>query len=375
MSPTRTILSAFFAVWVLSACDNAEQVQDTRDAVRPVKTVVVGGAEGGAIRSFPGRVEAANRADVSFSVGGKVVEIAVNEGDQVKDGQVLARLDATDFRIRVKDRQATFDEASANFERGKALVGKGTISRRDFDRLKADFQNSEAALQLARQELAYTTLEAPFAGSVARRLVENFEEVQAKQPVISLRSVEDLEVKIDVPENIVVQFKRVDPDQRDPNRVPVFASFDAAPGERFPLTFKEVSTQADSQTQTFEVTFTLQPPEKLNVLPGMTTTVTADFSRVFERERAFYLPAGAVIADSELKGRVYVVDESTMTVHARPVQVGSMRGNEIAVTVGIDVGDRVVVAGVPFLVEGMKVTLFPANEQAAPRPGDAGPGT
>lgn len=358
---------------MLNGCGGPEPIEEVQAVVRPVKTLVVGGPETGSIRSFPGRVEAARRADVSFRVGGTIVAISVNEGDDVDEGQMLAKLDDTDFRIRLRDRQATYDEARANFERGKALVEKGTISRSDFDRLQATFRNAEAALQLARQELAYTTLEAPFAGSIARRLVDSFEEVQAREPVISLRSVDQLEVKVDVPEGILVQFERAEPASREADRVPVYASFEAAPGQRFPLTFKEVSTQADPQTQTFEVTFVMPPPDKLNVLPGMTTTVTADFSRVFDFEDTFYLPVEAVVADAELRGQVFVVDESTMTVEARGVKVGAMRGREIAVLEGVEPGDRVVVAGVPFLVDGMKVSLFPTPEQAEPRPGDAGP--
>ena len=72
----------------------------------------------------------------------------VKEGDKVKQGQVLAQLDPTDYNIRVSDRQATFDKTEKNFNRAKELVQDGAISQSDYDQVEANFRSSEAALKL-----------------------------------------------------------------------------------------------------------------------------------------------------------------------------------------------------------------------------------
>jgi len=360
----------------LVGCDKGEEQTVQKEVIRPVKTVQIAGAERGGVRTFAGRIQASNRADLAFRVDGKLAELPVREGDQVKGGQMLAKLDPTDFQIAVNDRQASHDEAKSNYTRAKTLVKDGFISKMDFDRIEANFKNTRAALNLAKQDLSYTVLEAPFAGSVARRLVQNFEEVQAKQPVIELRDLALLEVKFDVPEQLMLKVSNAEATPEEGDNVPVFASFDTVPGKRYPLMLKEVSTRADPQTQTFEATYTMPAPKELTVLPGMTATVTADLSKLVGGTDVFYVPVSAVKGDAGLSAEVWVVDEDTMTVSPRPVEVGTMRGNQIAVAKGLNAGERVVVAGVPFLVEGMKVRLMPSVEQAAPRREDAQrPGT
>ena len=117
--------------------------------MRPVKIFTVEGVGGSATRSFPGSVTASQRAELSFRVSGVLQEIPVKEGDSVKQGQVLAKLDPTDFKIRLEDRQASFDNAEKNYNRGKTLVAEGNISQLDFDRLEANFRTARAALDLA----------------------------------------------------------------------------------------------------------------------------------------------------------------------------------------------------------------------------------
>ena len=356
---------------VVAGCtDSPPAVENASSSPRPVKTVVVDDPEASRLRSFPGRVEAANRAAVSFRVGGKLTEIAVNEGDHVEADQVLARLDDTEYQTIVNERQASYDAARANYTRGQSLVAAGNISRMDFDRLTANYKTAEANLALARQNLDNTVLRAPFAGSVARRLVDNFEEVNPRQPIIALRNIRALEVKVNIPESLLLRVRRRAPGETDAERtqnLPVYATFDGAPGQRFPVTFKEIATEADPQTQTFEITYALPAPQELTVLPGMSTTLTFDLSLFLEEEAVFFLPVSAVTADANLDPRVWIVDEEQMTVQPRSVTVGELRDTRIAILDGVALGERVVVAGASLLSEGQAVTLMPATEQAEPR--------
>ena len=350
----------------LSACSKKEETVQVEE-VRPVKTIVVETPSSGGIRRFPARVDANRKADLSFRVAGKVQELLVKEGDLVTKGSVIAKLDPTDFKIELNDKKALFTRTSNDYNRGKKLIKEGHISKMDYDKLESNFLSAKAELNLAKQQLAYTELKAPYAGTIAKRYIQNFEEIQAKQNVIALNDNSMLEVKFDLPENLILRLQ-IDADSVEDSKIkdqiPVVAIFQSQSGKEYPLSFKEMSTKADASTQTFLATYTMPKPENIIVLPGMTATVKVDFSRVINTDEIFYLPVSAVVADVDLNATVWVVDEKTMQVAPVSVKVGTMIGNRIQIKEGIQVGQRVVIAGVPFLNKGLKVTLMQESEQA-----------
>ena len=351
--------------FLLVGCDNSEAPQGEPD-VRPVKTVLVESKVEGGTRNFPARIDSLQKADLAFRVPGKVKEILVAEGEQVTEGQLLARLDDTDYQIVLNDRRASYERAQKDFQRAKKLIKDGYISRTDYDKLEAAFKSAEAALKAAEQDLQYTELKAPFGGTVAKRYVQQFEEVTANQPVLALSDTSSLKVVFDIPEKIILNIR----ESSASDDVKVWASFDSVPNKKFDLQFFEVATRADPQTQTFETTFTMPRPEGLTVLPGMTATVTVDMSEVAMAIEGHLLPLTAITADAALEPVVWVVDEKNSTVHPRKVKLGEMRGSRIVVLEGIENGMRVVTAGTAYLAEGMKVRLLPEVEQAEPRPDD-----
>lgn len=339
---------------------------------RPVKIFTVEGSDGSLLRRFPGRVEASQRAELGFRVAGTINEIAVKEGDNVAQGAELAKLDPTDFQIKVDDRTATFENAKRNFERAKELVGNGAISRLDFDEMDANFKTSKSALEAARQDLAYTVLKAPFAGQVARRYLDNFEEVQAKQSVFRLQNVDQLDVIIDLPESLIRSLSGgANTADRRRKHIPIYAEFEGRPGARFDLSVKEIATKADPDTQTFPIRLTMLSPKKFPVLPGMTANVTVDFGRIIQSASSIHLvPATAVVADSELSSQLWVLDPQAMTVSSRKVKVGAMTGDRIEVFDGVRGGEEIVSVGAAYLSEGMRVSRMQRSEQAVPRADD-----
>ncbi|MCW8929551.1 MAG: efflux RND transporter periplasmic adaptor subunit [Gammaproteobacteria bacterium] len=351
-----------------SGCSKKQEVEKVEE-IRPVKTIVVKAPDAGGIRNFPGRIDANRKAELAFRVSGKVNELLVKEGDLVAEGDVIARLDSTDFQITVNDKSALFARTSNDFNRGKNLIKDGNISKMDYDKLESNFLSAKADLNLAKQQLAYTGLKAPFDGTVARRYIQNFEEVQAKQEIITLNDNEILEVKFDLPENLILRIKKMEDvdtveESRMKHQIPVVAMFNSQKGKEYSLKFKEMSTKADSSTQTFSITYTMPKPQGVIILPGMTAMVKVDLSEVIDSENDFYLPVSAVVADVDLQGTVWVVNEKNMQVEPVSVKVGTMRGNNIQVTDGLSVGQRIVTAGVPFLYKGLKVTLMKELEQA-----------
>jgi RND family efflux transporter MFP subunit len=340
----------------LSACNEPEQPYVAGS--RPVKTIVIGGTTSGDTRTFPAVVDAIQKAEVSFRVSGKIQKILVKEGDAVKKDQLLAELDPTDFNIRLKDQQASFNTAKANYDRAKALVEKGAISKVDHDNIRAKYFTAKANLDQAEQDLLYTKLNANFDGYIAKRFAENFEEVQASQTIFSLEDVSALKIIIDVPENLMVLLKRTPDAKRK-----LSASFTKIKGVDFPLSYVESTTKADATTKTFKVTLKMDAPADYNILPGMTATVTAEvLQSELSNNAPVVLPVSAVIANNEKQASVWVVNEDTMTVSPKNVTPGLVIGDSMQVT-GLNAGERVVTAGAAFLREGMKVSLLETGEQ------------
>jgi RND family efflux transporter MFP subunit len=356
-SISTRLLILFCTVITLSSCEDPQP--PVVAASRPVKSIVVGDTANLDQRSFPAIVDAIRKAEISFRVSGKLNSIKVKEGDQVKKDQLLATLDPTDFKITLKDREASYQTAKANYERAKELVDKGAISRVDHDNIRAKYHSAEAALKEARQNLEYTRLKANFDGYIAKRHVENFEEVKASQSIFSLEDVSSLKLIIDVPENLMIQLKR----KPGGEQRKLSAHFDRIPDKVFDLKVLEAATKADADSNTFKVTLTMPKDPDYNILPGMTATVTAElFPEESASNNSFVIPSDAVVANNDKQPVVWVVDEKTMTVHPQTVTTGLLANDTIQVT-GLKPGERVVTAGAAFLRDGMKVTLLKTGEQ------------
>ena len=348
----KGVMATGLGCLLLTGCGKEEAPVESKEP-RPVKTVVLEASGTAGMRQYPGRVRAASRADLSFEVAGKLVELPVTEGQVIKQGDLVGRLDDRDLSSNLKSAGAESTNAAANFARGAKLVKDGFISKTDFDKLRSQRDVTAANLAKAEKAVEDTRLFAPFSGRVASRLVENFQDVQAKQPVVRLQDIEQLEIVVDIPENRAIRIRE---DGRDAARV--HAVFDAAPGREFPLTIKEFSTEANPETQTFEVVLAMPQPEGLLLLPGMTAMVWAESSEVGQKgaSETFAIPAAALFADDTGKPHVWVVDTQSNKVSKRAVETGELGGTaSVRVTSGLKAGEMIAVSAVSRLREGMEI--------------------
>jgi RND family efflux transporter MFP subunit len=347
---------------LLSACGDEQELQ-AEEPLRPVRTIVASASDGFTGRDFPGIVVAQNRADLAFRVAGKLKELLIKEGDQVTKGQVIARLDQTDFKIELEDKKANFEKAKANFTRSAKLLEPGHISQREFDEMKANYSTAEAHLKAARQNLIYTELKAPFDGGITKIYVDNFEEVMAKGKIATLQDLKSMEVEIDVPESLMIRAKRGEGTRN------IFATFDAIKDKKFLLKFREVSAQADETTHAYKIRLSLPMIENYTILPGMTATVAVDNVKTSDARQDgndIVIPSHAVLEDS--KGRfVYIAEpESALSmigiIHRRDVTTSRLTNSGLAVTSGLSQDDLVVVAGMSKMQQGLRVRLMVDRE-------------
>ena len=331
---------------VLSGCGRKEVVERAPVA-RAVKVVTVGG-DSAQSRTFPGRVEASDQVDLSFRVGGPLIEFPVLEGDFVGKGQLAARIDPRDYRIRLDAARAEVERTDADFRRYSVLYEKDAVSKAQLDQALAARDVARSQEEDAAANLDDTYLRVPFSGRIAETFVENFQDVKAKEPILSLINVSQVEIVVDVPENLVARFKEIQRDSR------FAARFDAAPGREFETRVSEVATQADPRTQSFRVTFTLPQPEGVNVLPGMTATVTRNPPPGESVE--IVVPAIAIFADAAGSPHVWIVDRDNGTVERRSVRTGDLSETDsIVVLEGLVPGEDIAVSAVSQIRDGMTV--------------------
>lgn len=346
------VISAAFVGLIACSSDESTEVAVAEPQLKPVRTLTVNlGATSS--RSFTGVVDAAKTAEIGFRVNGELKLVNTKEGDPIKEGQILAQLDQTDFKIALGASQAEYDRAKSEYNRAKSLLTKMAISASDFEKLKAQFSNAKAQLDSAKQNMEYTVLKSPFDGVVAKQYLSNFEKISSSASFAVVQDLSAFEVKIDIPESVMIKIKR--------NESPeVYAVFDGNAKRKYPLTFKKVSTRADEKTQTYGVTFVMDAPDDINLLPGMSTQIIALQKSGTKESSQIYIPAHCVLEDSQ--GRfVYIVkpvETGTGEVTRRAVVVGDLNENGIQVIQGLDAGDKVVTAGMSKMSQGLVVRLM-----------------
>jgi RND family efflux transporter MFP subunit len=374
--------------------------------------MVVTAGEEAHVRSFPGKVEASRKVELAFQVPGLLVQLPVKEGQKVVKGELIAQLRQDEFQARLKIAQGQLDRARASltalragerpeerlrleaqvraataklanakteFERAGRLIQSNAIARADYDRHATNYrvaqEEHQATVQMlekgqiAREEdveakeaeirglegrvveasiqLEDTTLRAPYDGVIAQRFVEPNQNIQAKAPVVKFQDVDEIDVTVDVPETVMANLRSAD-------IVRVVTEFSGAPGTQFPVQIREIAQRADPTTQTFRVRAAMKAPADVNLLPGMSATVTLTYRRAHVLGDRTLVPISAIAKQPSGDQVAWLIGPDD-TAKSRPVKVGAAAGGRIEILDGLGPGDRIAVAGVSFLRDGMKV--------------------
>lgn len=358
------VLICAVSLMLLAACGQSEESAKTAETARPIKLMKVGGSLAGKTRKLPGTVRATDRVDLAFQVSGPLVELPVKEGQTVKKGTLVARIDPRDFETNLRNAEGVLAKAQAGLayaiaEYKRYVKVKDTDAGAVSDSMvslklaaekvaRADLQSANAAIAAAKDQLEYTRLKAPFDGVIARKYVDNYQEVLAKEAILSLQNVTDVEVLIDVPELMVAPIRKTKPR--------FYAEFAADQNRRFELQVKEFATQADSITQTYRIVLVMPAPTGIRILPGMTANVAIEFSEDAEAGAEILIPAIAVFADEAGRSQVWVIDPQTSKAQRRQVTTGDLSGSDsIRIVNGLSADETIAISGVSALSEGQTV--------------------
>ncbi|MCP4954053.1 MAG: efflux RND transporter periplasmic adaptor subunit, partial [Photobacterium aquimaris] len=349
------------SIFLLSGC--SEKTAEIKQ-VKLVKTFKINDFEAFERRQFTGQVKGVDEVNLTFRVDGPLIEYPVNVGDEVNEGDVIAKVDPHDFKVRVHQFEGQLSTARASqvlaekeYLRAQKVHQKNTdlISYTELDRRKAAVDTSrgqvktlEASLQSAQDALSYTELKAPFSGRIVSTYVYNFEYVKPQQPIVKIVSLNELEVIVDVPESLISLINHV----RD-----IKVTFPNLDNLVVSGRISEIGSEASFRTRTYPVTVNVTKPENVDILAGMTVSVSGRVARKnIDKERSFTLPLASVFRQGE---QSYVWRITTNSVLEKvAVYNEKLAKTGVMVTGKLNSGDTVVIAGTKFLNQGDRVEVL-----------------
>lgn len=351
---------------LVAACSKAPP---QAEPVRAVRTMTLGLGEAGGNHRYAAEIRARSETRLAFRVGGRLAQRPVALGDSVKAGQLLAELDAQDFRLGQEAAQQAWvaasvnaQQAQADLERFKALREQGFISGAELERRStashaAIAQANQAKAQLALQgnQAGYSRLLAQAAGVVTAVDADPGTVLGAGAPVLRVAWDGPRDVVFSVPEDRIAAMRAL---EGKPGALSVQLWGD---GQALPATLREVSAAADGSTRTFLAKADIG---RVAVKLGQTATVNVALPA---QPGVVKLPLAAVF-QAQGQTVVWLLDPKTMTVRQQPVQVAGADGNEVVLKSGLSAGQELVTAGVHLLTSGQKVTRYQVAPASGARP-------
>ena len=368
-----TVLAA--TLLSLVGCNNSIEPQATADTAtieklsRPVHVVELKDSSHQSIKTFTGKLQSAESAEVAFRVAGTIQNILVKTGETVKKGQPIAQLDPHDYQVALEELQARSLEAKSahklaksELTRVKQAIADDAIASVNLDRAISGYERSESAVKVVEQNIRrakdmirYTRLLAPFDGVVAASSFDTFEQVLPGIAVFTIHKPDELEVKIDVPENLIHQFKTGQT-----------ANINWYQSDK-PLTghVEEISSLPHRIKQTYSVTYRLNAQNAQDIgigtsehglLPGKAVTLSTQLGEV---SSSHCLPYSSLISNEGFD-KVYVVKDA----HAFgvTVNVSSFSDQYVCVQGDLYMGDQVVISGAAYLYEGQELNSIQVKD-------------
>ena len=308
--------------------------------------------------SAVGTARAVNGTQLTTEAAGIVTEIRFNSGDMVEKGDILLRLDDATDRAELQSLRAAAELARLELDRSKRLNQQGSISKAELDRSQSQADQATGALNAQQARVNQKTIRAPFSGQLGIRQVDLGEYLSPGTPVVSLQQLDPVYVEFSLPEQRLASINL---------EMTIQAEVDAWPGEQFAGQITAMEPGINPGTRNFTIQATLDNPDH-KLRAGMFARVNIDLG---DAEELLAIPQTAV-SYNPYGNAVFVVEdgepdeagEPTLIVSRRFVRTGRTLGDMVAVTEGLEPGDRVATSGLLKLSNNAMVTI---SDEAVPQ--------
>lgn len=336
---SRTILLVAAAL-SLAGCNM--QPKGSAPASRPavkVETMTVGMEGEMSASRHVGEVIPDKSVVITASYPGTLVSLNVKKGEMVQQGALIGEISSQSVRSSLEIAEATLKQAEDGYERVRQVYGSGSVSQVQMVDIETKLAKARASVDAARQAADDCRMKAPFTGVVSEVYVDNGVELGLSQPVAQIIDATRLRIRIPVHEN---EINSIAKGSRARVEIPALGLRD------IPARITEKSLLPSTLSHSYDCTLEFDQAPK-GVMPGM--AVKAQFS--IEGSAAITVPASAVQMDMD--GR-YVWLSDSGRVRKAHIEVGGYSGRSVVVSSGLEVGDKVIVAGYHKVSSGMEVT-------------------
>lgn len=336
-------LTAVLALFALSGCSDEESQANAPKEERTVKVSVmpVEPVHLIDILTLPGETEPDFDVCVSSDSSGTVKWLGVEEGDMVKQGAIIARVDVASSGARADQAEASRKLAAEQLRRRKELLNKGVLAQEEFDRMAAELAKTEASLREMKVSVQYGVVRAPISGVVNKLYVDQGERVAVGAQVVDIVDPSVIRTTINVPEMDIPYIQK---GQK------VDVTVDAIPGRTWEGIVEFISFKADKHSKTFETRVITENPDSA-IRAGMLARVALKRRAI---DDAVTTPLYAIINQGGER-LVYVAENGV--ARARTIEIGVIEGDRAQVTKGLNAGDTLIVSGHTMVEDGTKVDV------------------
>ena len=361
----KSLVLVLCTIAVFTGClENKKKEIEIKEDTKIVFAIKPKLKEGNQNRVFNATASSNHQIKLSFKVQGNLNYFKLQLGDEVKKGQLLGKLDAKPYELKVSqanyglsEAKASAQNAKSNYERIKKLYINQNASASDIDNAKALFEASKAKvkniskqLEFAKLQLSYTKLFSPIDGYISTKFVNENENIAIGTPIVLLSDKLVDEVKVQVPESFINKIKKND------NVKVIFDSLDK--NRSFKAKITEISKFASNTTKTYQVIVKIKDGSKL-IRSGMSANVffKPSFTNTLE-SKILFVPVNSILNDKS-GYFVYILEKNNdlYIVKKQKVEVGSLRQNGYEVIFGLKEDDLVLKAGMSEVYENMKVEI------------------
>lgn len=293
--------------------------------------------------SVSGNIEGNKTVRLGFMVGGKISYIAADEGQLVRQGQLLSSLDPGNYSIATEIAGAQVAQVQDEYDRLKVMHDRGSLSESDFAKAGFGLRQARAQEKLHAKNLSDTKLFAPISGVMLKKMAEVGEIVGVGTPLFVVSDIRTVKVNAYIPESELHNIKL-----GQEAKVLVSSLSDTFTGK-----VTEVGSAADAASRAFTIKIALPNP-RLLIRPGMIAEVTLASNQA---KKALVLPTEAILRDPDNQSYVFVADPDRKIALKRKVSLGQLTDNQIEITSGITENDRVVTGGQHKLTDGTAISI------------------
>ena len=327
-------------IFLLNSCADKKETKQEEIAAKVSVKEITTTSENETL-NYSGTIEADNTVSIGFAVAGRISNVVVNEGQRVQKGLLLASIDATTYQNAFYIAKASAEQDNDNYKRLNGLYQKGSLPERDFIAVKVAVAQANANKSMAAKNLSDTKLYAPFTGIITTKSAEVGATAAPSIPAFTIMKTDKVYAKASITESEIAKLKI------GKAATVSIASLDKTFNGKVDI----LNPSADELTRTFNVKVRLNNSDN-QLLPGMISTIKIETGNVVD---VISIPSVAIVRNADNILFVYVA-ENGKAIKKR-VTVGDFKNNDIIITSGLKIGDKVLIEGQKNVKEGQAISL------------------